>query len=106
MHTEVIQPQRALWVPFALGRPFGTRCEAAFQRRVISAALALFESESGPVMKDFPEDAPGGAPLYAEGWSCPVALGAPPAADAEVGSLEAAFLQDFDKLRPWYDLAC
>ncbi|MEC7303801.1 MAG: selenoprotein B, partial [Pseudomonadota bacterium] len=61
MHTEVIQPPRALWVPFELGRPFGTRCEAAFQRRVISAALALFESESGPVMKDFPEDAPGEA---------------------------------------------
>ena len=106
MHTELIQPPRALWVPFALGRPFGTPGEAAFQRRVISAALALFESESGPVIEDFPEDAPGEAPSYAEGWSCPVALGAPPAADAEVGSLEAALLQDFDKLRPWYDLAC
>ena len=35
MHTEVIQPPRALWVPFELGRPFGTPGEAAFQRRVI-----------------------------------------------------------------------
>ncbi|MEC8174435.1 MAG: hypothetical protein VX090_13755, partial [Pseudomonadota bacterium] len=66
----------------------------------------MFESESGPVIEDFPEDAPGEAPSYAEGWSCPVALDAPPAADAEVGSLEAALMQDFHKLRPWYDLAC
>ena len=92
MHTEVIQPPRALWVPFELGRPFGTPGEAAFQRRVISAALALFERESGPVLEDFPEDAPGEAPLDTEGWSCLVALGAPPAVDAEVGSLEAALL--------------
>ena len=75
MHTEVIQPPRALWVPFALGRLFGTPGEAAFQRRVISAALALFESESGPAMEDFPKDARGEAPSY-----------------AEVGSLEAALL--------------
>ncbi len=106
MHTEVIQPPRALWVPFELGRPFGTPGEAAFQRRVISAALALFERASGPVLEDFPEDAPGEAPSDTEGWSCPVALGAPPAADAEVGSLEAALLQEFHKLRPWYDVAC
>ena len=96
MHTELIQPPRALWVPFELGRPFGTPGKAAFQRRVISAALALFERESGPVLEDFPEDfpedAPGEAPLDTEGWSCLVALGAPPAADAEVGSLEAALL--------------
>ena len=100
MHTEVIQPPRALWVPFDLGRPFGTPGEAAFQRRVISAALALFERESGPVLEDFPEDAPGEALLDAEGWSCPVALGAPPPVDAKVGSLKAALLQEFHKLRP------
>ena len=106
MHTEVIQPPRALWVPFELGRPFGTPGEAAFQRRVISAALALFERESGPVLEGFPEDAPGEAPSDTEGWSCPVALGAPTAADAEVGSLETALLQEFHNLRPWYDMAC
>ena len=106
MHTEVIQPPRALWVPFDLGRPFGTSGDAVFQRRVISAVLALFERESGPVLEDFPEDAPGEAPSDAEGWSCPVALGAPPAADAKVGSLKAALLQEFHKLRPWCDVAC
>ena len=106
MHTEVIQPPRALWVPFELGRPFGTPGEAAFQRRVISAALALFERESGPVLEVFPDDAPGEAPLYTEGWSCPVALGALPPAYAEVGSLEPALLQEFHKLRPRYDVAC
>ena len=100
MHTEVIQPPRALWVPFDLGRPFGTSGEAAFQRRVISAVLALFERESGPVLEDFPEDAPGEALLDAEGWSCPVALGAPPPVDAKVGSLKAALLREFHKLRP------
>jgi hypothetical protein len=33
-HTEKINPPRALWVPFELGRPVGPPDEPAFQRRV------------------------------------------------------------------------
>ncbi len=57
-HTEALAPPRALWVPFMLGRPFGVPNDAAFQRKVLLAALQLLERESGPVLADFPEDAP------------------------------------------------
>ena len=57
--TEKTKPPRALWVPFELGRPFGPPSNAAFQKRVILAALRLLEREHGPVIiEDFPEDDP------------------------------------------------
>ena len=57
--TEKTKPPRALWVPFELGRPFGPPSDAAFQKRVILAALRLLERERGPVIiEDFPEDDP------------------------------------------------
>ncbi|HEX3417929.1 MAG TPA: hypothetical protein VHT21_16215 [Stellaceae bacterium] len=57
--TEKTKPPRALWVPFELGRPFGPPSNAAFQKRVILAALRLLERESGPVIiEDFPEEDP------------------------------------------------
>ena len=59
-HVERIQPPRALWVPFELGRPVGPPNNPDFQKRVIEAALALLDREDGPViLEDFPEDAPG-----------------------------------------------
>ena len=39
--TENTKPPRALWVPFELGRPFGPPDDAAFQKRVLLAALRL-----------------------------------------------------------------
>ncbi|MEX1302883.1 MAG: hypothetical protein AB1Z16_12040 [Desulfotignum sp.] len=51
-------PPRALWVPFVLGRPLGRPGDPAFQMRVTLAALALLESETGPVLIDFPDNAP------------------------------------------------
>jgi hypothetical protein len=57
--TEKTKPPRALWVPFELGRPFGPPSDAAFQKRVILAALRLLERERGPVIiEDFPEEDP------------------------------------------------
>ena len=57
--TEKTKPPRALWVPFELGRPFGPPSDAAFQKRVILAALRLLEGERGPVIiEDFPEEDP------------------------------------------------
>jgi hypothetical protein len=45
--TENTKPPRALWVPFELGRPFGPPGDAAFQRRVILAALGMLERDNG-----------------------------------------------------------
>ncbi|MGR8920923.1 MAG: selenoprotein B, partial [Gammaproteobacteria bacterium] len=76
LHSEIMRPPRALWVSFELGRPFGPPDDAAFQRRVVRAALELLEAEAGPLLVDYPEDAP---PSSGEegGWACPISFSAP-----------------------------
>ena len=102
-HTERIKPPRALWVPFDLGRPFGEPNDAAFQIRVITAAFALFDEKTGPVLIDFPEDA---AYMGDHGpWACPVNLSAPEADLSVEDKLIEAFKTEFSQLRNWYDLA-
>jgi hypothetical protein len=90
-----------LWVPFILGRPFGVPNDAAFQERVLLAALRLLEAPAGPVLADFPEDAPALAEDDAGQVVCPVTF----APDDDEDSLPAAFLREIDDLMPWYDLA-
>src|SRR5260370_11842913 len=81
--TQNTTPPRALWVPFELGRPFGPPGEAAFQRRVILAALGMLERDNGPVIiEDFPDDDQRWQPD--PGWR-PPPIPAPPSA----GSAEA-----------------
>ena len=43
VHMEKVRVPRGLWVPFELGRPLGEPEDAAFQHRVVMAALALLE---------------------------------------------------------------
>jgi hypothetical protein len=98
-HTAAINPPRALWVPFMLGRPFGVPGDAAFQERVLLAALRLLEAPSGPLLVDYPEEAPETADDGLQ--ACPVSF-----ADAEPGmDLASAFLREVEALRPWHDLA-
>jgi len=102
-HTERIKPPRALWVPFELGRPLGVPNDPAFQKRVLREALSLLEVPSGPILKDFPEDAPGPADLT--GWACPINLSE---AKAETqGETDAAtgLFKEIALLGPWYDMA-
>jgi hypothetical protein len=101
-HTETIRPPRALWVPFEMGRPLGAPNDSALQRRVLLAALRLLEAESGPVLSDCEEEAPGAADM--EGWACPIDLG-PTAEAGDVGEAEAAIAKEIALLRPWHDLA-
>ncbi len=56
-HTDIIQPPRALWVPFELGRPFGSPNLPDFQRDVLRHVLALLSYEEGPVLEEYPHDA-------------------------------------------------
>jgi len=102
-HAERMRPPRALWVPFPLGRPFGAPGDPAFQRRVVLAALSLLEAPEGPVLEDFPEDAPAGAPDDMNGWVCPVSFASPSAAKGD--ALDRAIADEIRQLRPWYDLA-
>ena len=100
-HTEVIRPPRALWVPFMLGRPLGVPGDAAFQRRVVMAALGLFARDRGPVLEDYPEEAPAVAsPEDVEGTACPVRF----AGEATPATLPAQVLQEIGQLRSWYDI--
>lgn len=102
-HSEAIRPPRSLWVPFELGRPFGTPNAPDFQRDVLRAVLRLFEAPTGPVIVDYPLDAPFAAPD--EGWACP--LPAPPRAAPmdEAEERRERLLAEVALLRPWYNEA-
>ena len=98
-HTEAMAPPRSLWVPFPLGRPLGAAGDAAFQYRVIAAALALFDRPRGPVLEDFPDLAPDDG--SGEPWSCPVRF-APEATGQDLAGVVRAELAG---LATWHDLA-
>ena len=102
LHTEKIRPPRALWVPFNLGRPFGVPHDVAFQSRVLQAMLDLFEAPEGPVLVDYPEEAPGSGPDGMDGLACPMRFDAPVSEDE---TLEQAVLREIQELQPWFDLA-
>ena len=103
-HSEHIRSPRTLWTPFELGRPLGAPGDAAFQQRVLLAALGLLAETAGPVLTDFPEDAPSGGANGAEGegaWACPVRFPKPEASDP--ADLGAQVAQEVRSLAPWYE---
>jgi len=103
-HTAQIRPPRALWVPFPLGRPFGVPNDAVFQHKVLKAALDLLDAPEGPVLADFPEDAPQEmADEEMEGWVCPVSFPKPPPPE-DVTGLREAVLAEIGQLAPWYKM--
>lgn len=105
--TENTKPPRALWVPFELGRPMGAPNDAAFQLRVLRAALALLDRDDGPVvLEDFPDDALADtAARNDEGWFCPISLPPLPADLAAGGGFKAAMTAEIAGLSTWYDIA-
>ncbi len=106
-HTQTIQPPRALWVPFALGRPLGLPGDPDFQRQVIQAALALLEAPKGPVLVDFPHDVPQKTDQTRDSLdlpACPVSFAGPVTHKSETEKLLAAFEQELSEFRSWYDI--
>ena len=103
-HTEVMKPPRGLFVPFELGRPFGAANEPDFQRRVLLEALKLLERNDGPLLEDFPDQAPGDEP-DTEGWTCPVNFPAPDADLSDAEKFAAGIKQEVTLLQPWYEEA-
>ncbi len=102
-HSEAIKPQRALWVPFELGRPLGQPNDVEFQQRVLRACLGLLEANSGPVLEDYPEDVPADADSGDMiGMSCQIELPQPPSNESE---LTRSLLQEIEQIMPWYELA-
>lgn len=104
LHTKTIEPPRALWVPFELGRPLGVPNNPAFQKRVLMAVLRLLEERSGPVLEDFPEEAPVSDedPVI---LACPYVPAKKDTALSEMERLCSTFEAEIVSLRPWYDMA-
>jgi len=100
-NTADISPPRALWVPFMLGRPFGVPGDAAFQRRVLLAVLRLLAAPAGPVLADYPEEAPQPTDEETQGVACAVSFARAP----DEGDLGALLAREIEELVPWHDLA-
>jgi hypothetical protein len=77
---------------------------AAFQTEVLRSTLALLEAPSGPVLADFPKDAPtaADAPVV---LACPVNFPAPVKDLTDTERLQQTFQNEIAELRSWYDLA-
>ena len=98
-HAEKIKPPRTLLLPFDLGRPLGVPNDAAFQHRVLTAALAMLSEVEGPVFKQYEEDAPMRDEATDEGWSCPVSFSKISSDDA----IATQVLSEIGLLQPWFD---
>ena len=100
-HTLQVRPPRALWVPFALGRPFGAPNQPEQQRRVLEAALRLLERDRGPISEDFPDDATAECGDADMPWVCPVSF--PRAAAKGSPALLREVEDEISALAPWYE---
>ena len=92
--TERVRPPRALWVPFALGRPLGSAADPEVQKQVMRAAFDLLATATEPTIADYPHDVVEEA--GPEAWACPLNL-APP----DATSLDARLKGEIARLRPW-----
>lgn len=92
--TEKVRPPRALWVPFALGRPLGSADDPDFQKMVMRAALAMLDTATEHTITDLDVEVPDEA--GPEQWACPLNLG-PATDDSLSGRLDA----EIARLRPW-----
>ena len=92
--SEAVEPPRALWVPFPLGRPLGAAEDKAFQSKVLRHAFLLLESAEGPVIEDFLEEAP--FQKESEAWACPVSF---PVIESE--EIDFRLRDEINRLRPW-----
>lgn len=92
--SEAVNPPRALWVPFALGRPLGSASDPDFQKAVLRSAFELLATAATPTIADYPIEAPDEA--GPEQWSCPVSLPIKPD-DTFAGRMTA----EVARLAPW-----
>ena len=97
-------PPRALWVSFELGRPVGVPGDVAFQTRVLLATLKLLEADGGPLLQDFPEDAPpSDSPVST--LACPASFAGKEEDLNDLEKLASALREEIAGLRNWYELA-
>ncbi len=92
--SEAVRPPRALWVPFALGRPLGSAADPQFQKQVLRAALGMLSTATEPTIEDYPVEAP--AEAQPSEWACPVSF-----AVAQDTSITARLVAEVTRLAPW-----
>ena len=97
-NAESMRPPRSLWVSFSLGRPLGVPNDAQFQHRVIAAALNLLERGRGPILEDYPVNAPEVSRETVP--ACPVSF---PKADNS-SNWQSRLAGELSSLKPWYEL--
>jgi len=100
-NTETLEPPRALWVSFPLGRPLGIPGDADFQRKVIVSALDLLARESGPVLEDYPVELPP-SNIEAEIAACPITFRR---AHSSKSTWASRINEELDLLGPWHDIS-
>jgi len=88
------RPPRALWVPFALGRPLGSAADPDFQKQVLRACLGMLATATEPTIEDYPTEAPEEA--QAGEWVCPVSFAQP-----TDESISARLTAEVARLAPW-----
>lgn len=99
-NTESMQPPRALWVSFPLGRPLGKPGDGDFQHQVIRHGLELLGRAAGPVLEDFPLDVP---PMEVEqAPACPISFARPKLDDT---TWQTRLTNELLLFNPWYDLS-
>ena len=103
-HTKKMQPPRALWVTFPLGRPLGNPNDPEFQRDVLSQALNLLQRPEGPVLVDFPKDADDdqAAPALP---ACPVDFSSRNQELTDIERLLQKFESEFNSMCTWHSIA-
>jgi hypothetical protein len=89
-----VRPPRALWVPFALGRPLGSADDPEFQKQVMRAALGMLATATEPTIEDYPIEAPEEAEPGQ--WACPVSFRV-----KEDESHTARLIAEVTRLAPW-----
>ena len=94
-----------MWVSFDLGRPLGVPNNPEFQISVLKHALILFEAPAGPVIEDFPEDAPDTKDKPVQ-IACPVNFKSKPTETTSIRQMLTDFSSEVIQMRAWYDLAC
>ena len=97
-NAESMRPPRSLWVSFSLGRPLGVPNDAQFQHRVIAAALNLLERGRGPILEDYPVNAPEVSRETVP--ACPVSF---PKTDNN-SNWQSRLSGELSSLKPWYEL--
>jgi hypothetical protein len=97
LHSEIMHPPRALFVPFDLGRPLGDAGDVNGQTDILEKALALLDQTGPrPVLVDYPDPERRSNTV----WSAPFDL--PPSDQSVTG---AALMDEFEVLKAYYQAA-